>query len=298
MTDNENTNSTESSADAAAPNKKLGLIVGGALVVLIGGFAGVSMLCGDEQPIETTPVAVTPEPVQAAQPEPEPEPEPEPVMEEPEPEPEPVQPEPEPEPAPPKVVLPALDDSDGSLMGELTQMSWHKDFTALFINKDIIRRFVVFTDNMASGTIARDYASFKPPIGRFKVIETEQEILLDEESYKRYDIYMAVISSADPKEMVGLYSKYKPLIKEVYDEIGYPDHDFTDTLIQAIDHVLDTPIVDGRIELVSPKVMYDFKNEDWQSLTHVQKQVMRLGPENISKLKPLLRRYRALLANL
>lgn len=295
MTENENTSSTESSDNAATPNNKMGLIVGGALVVLIGGFAGISLLGGDEAP--QTPAVVKEQPkvvVEAT-------PEPEPVIEEPEPEVEPepvVEPEPDPEPVEPKVVLPALDDSDKSLMGELTQMSWHKDFTALFINKDIIRRFVVFTDNMASGTVVRDYASFKPPIGRFKVIETEQEIVLDDESYKRYDIYMAVISSADPKEMVGLFNKYKPLIKEVYDEIGYPDHDFTDTLIQAIDHVLDTPIVDGRIELVSPKVMYEFKNEEWQSLTHVQKQVMRLGPENISKLKPLLRRYRALLANL
>jgi hypothetical protein len=111
-------------------------------------------------------------------------------------------------------------------------------------------------------------------------------------------VYLSVISSADPKDMVALYQKYKPLVKQVYDEIGYPDHDFTDTLVQAIDHVLDTPVVEGRIELVSPKVMYDYKNEEWQGLTHVQRQVMRLGGANVKKLKPLLRRYRALLVNM
>ncbi len=165
-----------------------------------------------------------------------------------------------------------------------------------FVNKDIIRRFVVFVDNMASGTVVREFSSFKPPISRFKVNEKEDVAFIDQSSFERYDVYMAIITSAEPEEMLQLYNKYKPLVKKVYDEIGYPDHDFTDTLLQAIDHVLETPVVEGRIELVSPKVMYDFKNEEWQSLTHVQRQVLRLGSDNVKKLKPLLRRYRSLLA--
>lgn len=289
MTDNEIDNSQQSDSSASP---KTGLILGGALVVAIGGFAAWSLLKSEPVPQPVAPVVIE-------QPEPEPQPiktsEPEPVIEpevvEPEPEPEPV-----PEPVKPKVVLPSLADSDKSVFKELTDMSWHHDFAALFINKDIIHRFVVFVDNMASGTIVREFASFKPPISRFKVLETEQEMVIDNSSFERYDVYMAIISSAQPEEMVALYKKYQPLVKQVYGEIGYPDHDFTNTLIQAIDHVLEAPVVEGRIELVSPKVMYDFKNEEWQSLTHVQKQVLRLGGENVKKLKPLLRRYRALLA--
>jgi hypothetical protein len=276
---------------------KTGLMLGAALVVVIGGLATWSLL--KEQP-EPEPVAAIKPLVVQKQPEPvvEPDPEPElPPVAVVTPDPEPIE-ESEPEPAPiiPKIVLPSLQSSDAPVFKELTDMSWHHDFAALFVNKDIIRRFVIFVDNMASGTIAREFSSFKPPVSRFKVIDEGSQSYIDQSSFERYDVYMAIISSTEPEDMIKLYNKYKPLVKQVYDDIGYPDHDFTDTLLQAIDHVLETPVVDGRIELVSPKVMYDYKNEQWQSLTHVQKQVMRLGAQNINKLKPLLRRYRGLLA--
>jgi hypothetical protein len=292
MTDSDDGENSAPGESANGANQKTGLMIGGALVVIISGFAAWSLLKGEPpEPPKEKPV---PAQVVVA------EPEPDPVVVEPEPVPEPViaepEPEPDPEPVKPKVVLPTLEKSDKVVFKELTNMSWHHDFAALFVNKDIIRRFVVFVDNMASGTVVREFASFKPPISRFKVLETEQETFIDDSSFERYDVYLAIVNSADPKDMVMLYNKFKPLVKEVYDEIGYPDHDFTDTLVQAIDHILETPVVEGRIELVSPKVMYDYKNEEWQDLTHVQRQVMRLGSDNVKKLKPLLRKYRSLLA--
>lgn len=288
MTESENNHPEQTQA----PKKSsTGAVIAIVLVIVIAAVAGWQMNKEEPKPPKPEPVV--------EQPAPEPEPEPE-VIPEPEPEPQ-VEPEPEPEPSPepppaPKVVLPKLEQSDPVVFKELTAMSWHHDFAALFVNKDIIRRFVVFVDNLASGSVARDFASLKAPIGRFKVLQTGEEAVIDKASYERYDIYLSVLSSTQPEEMVALYNKYKPLVKEVYDEIGYPDHDFNDTVIQAIDHMLDTPVVEGPLEVEAPKVMYQYKDKSLEGLSDVQKQVMRLGPENVKKLKTLLRRYRALLA--
>ncbi len=130
MTDSEDI--SENSADTSKENnsQKMGLILGGALVVIIGGFAAWSLLKEEPAPPAPAPVAVVAE-VKIPEPDPEPVVEPAPVPV-PEvvitPEPEPI---PEPEPTP-KIVLPALEQSDPIVFKELTDMSWHHDFAALF----------------------------------------------------------------------------------------------------------------------------------------------------------------------
>ena len=62
-----------------------------------------------------------------------------------------------------------------------------------------------------------------------------------------------------------------PLLQEEYRTLGYPSGEFNDRLIEAIDDLLATPDVAGSIQLVQPKVMYQFANPHLEALSAGQK---------------------------
>lgn len=263
------------------------------VVVVIAAVGGYLAFSGSEPEPTPAPVVVQeqpkPEPV-VEEPEPVVEPEPQ-VFEEPAPV-EEVVVEPE-APAEPEITLPLLDESDPEVRKDLLEAVWNQDFAAMLVSEDLIRKTVVFVDNIANNSIERDFTVLKGPSQRFQVITTDaDETVIDPSSYNRYDIYIAMLESLNENDLRRLYDKYQPLVQEVYSELGYPDKDFRDTLLKAINNVLDTPDITGIVEVAQPKVMYEFKDEDLEALTSVEKQVLRMGPDNAKKLKVVLKKFR------
>ncbi|RUO68391.1 DUF3014 domain-containing protein [Idiomarina ramblicola] len=217
--------------------------------------------------------------------EPEPEIDPEPITEEPEPAPEPETTEPEPEP----VALPELDSSTPTVLQNL-------DSTDVNIrplkSSQLIRDAVVLMDNISNGSIVRERTIVQRPDGRFSVLEVDGELYIDESSYRRYDALVDWFVSLQPEALVENYELFKPLIQEAYAEIGYPESDFDSTLLEAIETVLETPVPDGLVQVEDDSVMYTFADDSYESLPAAQKQLMRMGPENIQRVKKKLREIR------
>ena len=90
-----------------------------------------------------------------------------------------------------------------------------------------------------------------------------------------------------------MYDEYKPLINEAYAEIGYEGDAFTGTLEEAIDVLLDTPEPKGDMPLIRNSVTYQYAYSEWESLPDAQKQLLRMGPENMKKVKAALRNIKA-----
>ena len=76
-------------------------------------------------------------------------------------------------------------------------------------------------------------------------------------------------------------------------ELGYPAGHFRGTLITAIDQALATPVIEGPIELLQPEANYIYADESLESLNMVQKQLLRMGPENTAKIQDALQRFKA-----
>jgi len=240
---------------------------------------------------ESQPV-VTPEPeVQAV-----PEPIEEPIVA---PEPEIIEPEVLPVEEPvkevieePKVLLPTLDESDDWLTERLPTITWRKELLKLVIDDDMIRRFVVFTDNFAQGILAYEHSPLIKPNASFSAKEINQDgqvvIKWDDTSSRRFSLYVDLLRSLDSDTLVSWYYELKPLIDESYRELGYPDEDFTDILQDAITKVLDMEIPKERLELTRPSVMYQFKDEDIERLDDADKLMLRLGKENLLVIKSVL----------
>lgn len=216
--------------------------------------------------------------------EPEPEIEPEPVPTQPAPEPEPES-EPEPEPVE-SIALPELDNSTPTVLQNLDSSDIN---IRPLKSSQLIRDAVVLVDNMSNGSIVRDRTIVQRPDGRFSVIEVDGELYIDESSYRRYDALVDWFVSLDPYALVENYQLFKPLVQEAYADIGYPETNFSNTLLEAIDVVLGTPVPESLVQVEDDNVMYTYANDAYEALPPAQKQLLRMGPENIKRVKQKLR---------
>ena len=197
----------------------------------------------------------------------------------------PVEPEPEVEP------LPTLDESDDVVVAKIDEYL-SDSVMSLMVTDDVIRRGVVFIDNIAKGKIAKKHTPVVKPEEEFSV--NEGDILtIDPNSYERYTPYVKVFTSMSAAQAVRMYEEYKPLINNAYSEIGYGDDEFNQTLEDAIDLLLDTPEPEGDLPLLRDSVTYQYAFSEWEQLPAAQKQLLRMGPENMKKVKTVLRSVKA-----
>ncbi|MDO6445712.1 DUF3014 domain-containing protein [Colwellia sp. 1_MG-2023] len=192
----------------------------------------------------------------------------------------------------PESLLPTLDESDAWLEEKLPTITWRKELLKLVIDDDMIRRFVVFTDNFSQGILAYEHSPLIKPTTSFsgREINENGEIIInwDETSSRRFSLYVDLLRSVDSETLVSWYFELKPLVDEAYQELGYPEENFTDILQDAITKVLDMEIPKDRIELIRPSVMYQFKNEEIERLDDAEKLMLRLGKENLLVIKSVL----------
>ncbi|NQY86593.1 MAG: DUF3014 domain-containing protein [Colwellia sp.] len=207
-------------------------------------------------------------------------------------------------------LLPLLDDSDDWLKIKLPEITWRKELLKLIIDEDMIRRFVVFTDNFAQGIIAYEHSPFILPNTKFTpdidsvsfqniVYQPEQNTSQsslpvkqnvwqwNENSSRRFSLYVDLLRSMDSENLVQWYSEIKPLIDEAYSELGYED-DFTNTLQDAITRVLDMELPKSSMALIQPSVMYKFADPELEALPDTDKLLLRLGKGNLLVMKSVL----------
>lgn len=231
----------------------------------------------------------------------------EPVLPQPEPEPDAPEPDtavPEQEPltepefsapvAEPEPVLPALDDSDNEVKQRLLALNWRSGLAGLFVTEEMLRNFVVQTDNAAQGQLASSHPLLQPVEQKFALGEGDA-MQLDESSFVRYQPYIELLESVPPEQMLALFNRYEPLLQQAYAELGYPDELFKNKLISAIDLMLATPEVSYPLALERPSVVYVFADPAIEQLPAVQKQMIRLGPDNQQRFKVVLQHYKQLL---
>lgn len=197
-----------------------------------------------------------------------------------------IEPEPEPEP---------LDISDAAVKTALLALSQTPDFARYLVDEDLLRRFVVFTENLANEELASNFHLLRSPENNFRVYRQAGKEWVDSASYQRYTSYVEVFDSISAQNLIELYQLYKPTISEIYGEIGDPDDDFDFRLVDAIDHLLETPEIPVPVEVYTDSVMYKFRIEQVENLTAPQKQLLRTGPENMRVIKAKLREIKSLL---
>jgi hypothetical protein len=224
-------------------------------------------------PGETASAPAAPEP--ASPPAPEPSPEPEirhPIA--------------APKPAKP---LPTLDNSDPMARESLVGLIGRKAFDELVIPKELIRRIVATIDNLPRATAPRRMVPLDPVPGRFRVARSGEDARIDPANFARYAPYVRIAQSVDSRALVATYVRAYPLFQRAYEQLGFPGRHFNDRLMEAIDDLLAAPEMDAPIELIRPRVLYEFADPDLETRSAGQKIMIRMGHGNASRVKAKLR---------
>jgi hypothetical protein len=179
----------------------------------------------------------------------------------------------------------ALDQSDPVVREFARAVSADARFGQWLQTKELVRKFVVAVDNVANGLSPRPHVDFFSPQGDFKVVAGPGEPFVDESGYARYDPVAEVFASLDTPASVRLYRGLKPLIRDAYRDLGYPDADFEDALVKAMAELLGTPVVKGRIRLEKKVVSYAMADANLEGLSAAQKQLLRMGPKNVERIQ-------------
>jgi hypothetical protein len=189
---------------------------------------------------------------------------------------------------PKPVDVPPLGESDPIVRELVGALSSHPRVAAWLATDGLIRNFVVVVENIAYGTNPAPRLQALRPAEPFRTRGSDEEPVLDPASYDRYDGYAEAAASIDAKGAADLYATLKPRIEEAWAELGRQGS-FDAALERAIVVLLETPVVEGDVELTPGPVGYRFSDPKLERLAPAQKQLLRMGPENTRTIQNKLR---------
>ncbi|MFA5983556.1 MAG: DUF3014 domain-containing protein [Methylococcaceae bacterium] len=193
-------------------------------------------------------------------------------------------------------VLPNLENSDGLFRESLIRIS--PALGEWLVGDQLIRKGMLIINDFSQGQRLVKNIAFLKLKQRFVADVGNQGLLMGPTSYQRYNEFVAAVDAMDVGALLALYKSFKPLCQQVFAEFSYPQaYRLDDVIAKAAAEMLAAPIIEAPIELVNFGVRYKFASTDLEALSPVQKQLLRMGPENTRILQNKLRLIIEALAN-
>ncbi|MEK9775247.1 MAG: DUF3014 domain-containing protein [Quisquiliibacterium sp.] len=200
-------------------------------------------------------------------------------------------------PSAPAEPLPPRAQSDSAAKSAAQTLATPGEIAGLLFPDSFVRRFVATVDNLPRPTLSMRVRMIRGTPGLFMTSGAEGGRSIAPENSSRYTAFVRFVRGLDAKKLVSVYLRFYPLLQEEYRSLGFPNKQFNDRVVEAIDDMLSAPEPKGPILLVQPKVMYKFADPALESLSAGRKIMVRVGNDNAQILKAKLREIRALLAS-
>ncbi len=209
--------------------------------------------------------------------------------------------------APATPALPPLDQSDTVVARGLTELLGPKPVLAMLQTDAFVRRVVATLDNLGRAHAAPRLWPVMPTNGKFSVRRVDDADFIAAANAARYAPFVDFVEAVDTQRAAALYVRLYPLFQQAYQELGYPKGYFNDRLVSVIDQLLATPEpvgplavhlteVKGPIPSDRPWVRYEFADPALEALPAGSKMLLRMGPDNASRLKAKLTEIRNAIA--
>lgn len=187
--------------------------------------------------------------------------------------------------APPLPPLPPLEESDSLTREQLAAVGLGPELDQLEAEENLIQLGTALIDGFSRGVVQYKLLPVKRPSEVFAVEMKGQQLYMDPAGYARYDEYAEAIATLDAQALVGSFHRMRPLFEQAYAQLGLDPEAFDNAVIRMLDHVLQTPELDQPIELTRKSVMYKYADPQLEQLSPLQKQLLRMGPENLRRIK-------------
>jgi hypothetical protein len=188
----------------------------------------------------------------------------------------------------PARALPPIGQMDTFLRAMIGALSSHPQMARWLATDDLIRQMADGIDKVSRGQAPR--VSVLGPTADFNVTGSRALMQIDPASYRRYDGLAAAISSLHPAAVVEAYRTIQPRLDEAYRGLGRSENTVDEAVHIALQMLLATPEVREPIRIVHGKgATYAFADPKLEALAPVQKQLLRMGPENARAIRTRLR---------
>lgn len=186
------------------------------------------------------------------------------------------------------VILPTLERSDEFFRSQWALLSSDARMAAWAETDQVIRKAMTVLDNLARGKVLFSLLrSFAPSEGMavlpLPVAVHDAQILrfrLDPAGFERFTGAVAMLNGIDNVRLVEFYITLRPLFQQAYLELGYPSGHVDDVVFKALRVINAVSVPAGDIDLIRPKVKYQFADPALEALSPLEKLCIRMGPQN------------------
>jgi hypothetical protein len=192
-------------------------------------------------------------------------------------------------PADPARPLPPLGQMDIFLRTLLGTLSASPELARWLATDDLIRQMAHAIDLVSRGqSPSRDLPVLKPDES-IRVTGSSRRLAVAPDSYRRFDGIAAAVASLDPRAVADAYRTIQPRLDEAYRALGRSESSVDQAVRVALQVLIDTPDVTDPIRLVpGAGATYAYADPRLQTLAPAQKQLLRMGPENLTRIKARL----------
>jgi hypothetical protein len=271
---------TDKAADDKANPIILAILFAGILATLV-----FILMTGDygksevpEQTTEITPVEIEMVPA--------PEPEPEPVEDEVVVAEEEVLPEPPPEPTVTE------DTADAYARETIGSVNGGKALAQFVAGDYIVERAVAIVDALRRGEVPYKLLPVGRPSKSFPISDDGLRVTMDASGFSRYDGFAQWVAGIDVIAIVELLNDYEQIATEALSRMGVGDFDIRSAVLAATTEILATPIAPQSAELMKREANWVYMDPELEALSALQKQVLRMGPENAEIIQAKARELR------
>lgn len=192
----------------------------------------------------------------------------------------------------PAAPLPPLSEMDGYLRPLLAALSSRPELARWLATDDLVRQLAMAIDQAAAGgSPARDFKVVAPETP-FATAGGGAARTIDPASYRRYDGLAGTITSMDAAAVAKVYRTIRPRLNEAYQGLGHPEGDVDRALANALDILLDTPVVQSPVRVVAGSGGWAYADPELEALLPTQKQLIRMGPRHSEAVLAWLRALR------
>ncbi len=186
--------------------------------------------------------------------------------------------------------LPELLNSDDIFRQILIRIS--PELATWLTADQLIRRFLIVANDFSQGQRLSSHMSFIRLDRPFTVALNDNTNTIDPDSYSRYNRLAQAVQLIDAKVAVAIYKYFRPLMLQVFAEFSYPPDITLETIIKkAAADIIAAPVIEQPIALVRPSVYYKYADAGLEDLSPVQKQMLRMGPQNTRIIQVKLREF-------
>jgi hypothetical protein len=202
-----------------------------------------------------------------------------------------------PEPAAPS--LPPLNESDDAVRDALAAIPLGTAGQQYLLSTNIIERSSSTVYLMAQGEVPYKLIPIARPKTAFPISDDGLKVTADALGFSRYDALTAWLRQLDIPAITEALAWLTPLFREAWGFYGEAPETFDAAVLSVLDAIITTPEIDlTEARLLRKEAVWIFEDPAIEALPPLQKQVLRMGPDNALVIKAVAGQTRDLWVNI